>query len=64
MDRKELNVMEHLEELRGRMIKTLLAFLLFFIISFIYVEHIYQWLIKDLDQKLAVLGPSDILWVY
>jgi sec-independent protein translocase protein TatC len=64
MDRKELHVMEHLEELRGRMIKTLLAFLLFFIISFIYVEHIYQWLIRDLEQKLAVLGPSDILWVY
>ncbi|PLS03384.1 twin-arginine translocase subunit TatC [Neobacillus cucumis] len=64
MDGKELHVMGHLDELRGRLIKTLLAFILFFIISFIYVENIYQWLIRDLDQKLAVLGPSDILWVY
>ncbi|MEH7745168.1 twin-arginine translocase subunit TatC, partial [Neobacillus drentensis] len=62
MDGKELHVMGHLEELRGRLIKTMLAFILFFIISFIYVENIYKWLIRDLDQKLAVLGPSDILW--
>lgn len=64
MDSKELHVMGHLEELRGRIIKILLAFIVFFIINFIYVEDIYHWLIKDLDQKLAVLGPSDILWVY
>ena len=64
MDSKELHVLGHLEELRGRIIKTLLTFIVFFIINFIYVEDIYHWLIKDLDQKLAVLGPSDILWVY
>ncbi|WP_160725276.1 twin-arginine translocase subunit TatC [Bacillus sp. USDA818B3_A] len=64
MNRKELHVMGHLEELRIRLIKTLSAFILLFIICFIYVEKIYQWLIRDLNQQLAVLGPSDILWVY
>jgi sec-independent protein translocase protein TatC len=64
MQRVEMNVMEHLEELRKRVIITLVAFLFSFIISFIFVQDIYQYLIKDLDDKLALLGPGDILWVY
>ncbi|MDN4074064.1 twin-arginine translocase subunit TatC [Fictibacillus terranigra] len=57
-------LVDHLSELRKRMIITLGTFALFFIVSFIYVQDIYHWLIRDLDEKLAVLGPSDILWVY
>ncbi|MFD9625665.1 twin-arginine translocase subunit TatC [Peribacillus muralis] len=56
--------MEHLQELRSRIIKTLIGFVVAFIGSFIYVQQIYELLIKDIDGKLAVLGPSDILWVY
>ena len=41
------------------------AFIIFFVVGFIYVEDIYKWLCtKDLDVKLIVLGPSDIIWVY
>lgn len=29
-----------------------------------YVKEMYQWLVRDLDQKLAILAPSDIIWVY
>src|ERR687898_617971 len=64
METKDIHLIEHLEELRQRLIKTLLAFLAFLIIAFLFVEEIYNWLIKDLDGKLAILGPSDILWVY
>lgn len=64
METKDIHLIEHLEELRQRLIKTLLAFLVFLIIAFLFVEEIYNWLIKDLDGKLAILGPSDILWVY
>jgi sec-independent protein translocase protein TatC len=32
--------------------------------SFIFVQDIYNLLIKDLEGKLAVLGPSEVLWVY
>lgn len=64
MENKNLQLVGHLEELRNRLIITLLAFIVFLIGGFVFVKPIYGWLIKDLDTKLAVLGPSDILWVY
>lgn len=64
MGNKDLHLIEHLDELRQRIIKTLIAFIIFLIITFIFVQDIYQWLVRNLDGKLALLGPSDILWVY
>jgi sec-independent protein translocase protein TatC len=64
MENKDVHLIQHLEELRQRIIKTLFAFIVSFVGAFIFVEDIYNWLIRDLDGKLAVLGPSDILWVY
>lgn len=61
---KELNVIEHLEELRKRLIIIAVSFIIFLIIGFAFVEDIYKWFIKDLDVTLLVLGPSDILWIY
>ena len=64
MAEKDLNVIDHMEELRRRLIITVVAFILFFILGFIFVEDIYYWFVRDLDVKLMVLGPSDIIWVY
>ncbi|KOP83121.1 twin-arginine translocase subunit TatC [Cytobacillus solani] len=64
MTDKELNLVDHLDELRKRLIITVGAFLVFFVVGFIYVKDIYQWFVRDLDVKLIVLGPSDIVWVY
>ncbi|WP_342434045.1 twin-arginine translocase subunit TatC [Neobacillus sp. FSL H8-0543] len=64
MHNHELDLIGHFEELRKRLIFTLGTFMLWFILSFIYVQDIYNWLVKDLQVKLAVLGPSDVLWVY
>lgn len=64
MNQKELNLIEHLEELRKRIIVVLIAFLIFFVGAFVFIQDIYQWIIRDFDGKLAVLGPSDILWLY
>ncbi|MGJ7921816.1 twin-arginine translocase subunit TatC [Neobacillus sp. LXY-4] len=64
MEDKELNIIDHLDELRKRLIITVVSFLTFFIVGFIYVEEIYNWLVRDLAVKLIVLGPSDIIWVY
>jgi len=64
MEDKELNVVDHLDELRKRIIITGIAFVIFFIVGFYYVEDIYHWFVRDLDVKLIVLGPSDIIWVY
>lgn len=64
MEMNGMNLVGHLEELRKRLLITLGVFIVFFILSFIYVQNIYNWLIQDLSIKLAILGPSDILWVY
>jgi sec-independent protein translocase protein TatC len=61
---EEIELIAHLEEMRKRIIYVLCSFLLFFIFSFIFVEHVYDWLVKDLEIKLALLGPGDILWIY
>lgn len=54
----------HLNELRQRIIKILFTFIIFLVTSFIFVEDMYNWLVRDLDGKLTILGPGDILWVY
>lgn len=62
MEDKELHLVDHLEELRKRIIISALTFAVFFIVGFIYVDKIYKWFVGDM--KLMVLGPSDIIWVY
>ena len=62
MEDKELNLVDHLEELRKRIILSALAFIVFFIVGFIYVDDIYRWFVGS--TKLLVLGPSDIMWIY
>lgn len=64
MKDKELQLVDHLEELRKRIIISAVAFLFFFVIGFIYATDIYKWFVKDLHVKLLVLGPSDIIWIY
>ncbi|WP_059104057.1 twin-arginine translocase subunit TatC [Shouchella shacheensis] len=64
MDMQELPLIEHLGELRKRLILTLSSFILLFVIAFLFVEEIYGWLVRDLHHNLALLGPSDVLWVY
>ncbi|MCD5322922.1 MULTISPECIES: twin-arginine translocase subunit TatC [Pontibacillus] len=71
---KEMNVTEHLGELRKRLIITISVFILFFIGGFIFIEEIFQFFklgfeqrLQELDNQnttLTVLGPFDILWVY
>lgn len=64
MENSKMAILEHLEELRKRIIIIVSAFLLFFIVAMIYAGDIYGWLVKDLEIQLAILGPTEILWVY
>lgn len=64
MDGKQMNLVDHLSELRKRLMIIVGSFMLIVMLSLIYVKNIYHWLVQDLSIKLAVLGPSDILWVY
>ena len=59
-----MSVVEHIVELRKRVIYTVLSFVLFLIIGFTFTKDIYFWLVKDLPMKLTVLGPSDVLWIF
>lgn len=61
---QNMRLVQHFEELRKRIIITLVVFLLSLVLAFIYVQDIYHALVKDLPFKLALLGPSDILLVY
>jgi sec-independent protein translocase protein TatC len=61
---QEMDLIGHIEELRKRIIYILGTFILLLIFSLIFVKDIYLWLVRDLDVKLAILGPSDILWVH
>ncbi|EHJ51669.1 twin-arginine translocase subunit TatC [Streptococcus macacae] len=64
MDKKEETVIEHLQELRKRLIYLLAFFLLSFCLSFVWAPIIYRFLTSQFHQKLLVLGPNDILWIY
>lgn len=64
MENSDFRLVDHLEELRSRIIYVLAVFVLTMIGAFVFVNDIYGFLVKDLPEKLAVLGPGDILWVY
>ncbi|WP_128837671.1 twin-arginine translocase subunit TatC, partial [Streptococcus sp. DD11] len=64
MNRKEQTVIEHLTEFRRRFIAVLACFICVFLISLLFSADIYKWLTSNFEQKLLVLGPDDILWIY
>ncbi|AIF43623.1 twin-arginine translocase subunit TatC [Virgibacillus sp. SK37] len=61
---KEMNLTGHLSELRNRLIVTALFFLAFFIVGFIFVKDIYWFFVNDLDFKLTVISPGEIIWIH
>ncbi|MBS4178822.1 twin-arginine translocase subunit TatC [Lederbergia citrea] len=64
MDKTKMDLIQHLGELRKRCIITLSTFMASLIVALIFVKDIQQYLVKDLNGKLALLGPGDILWIY
>lgn len=61
---KEMNVVEHLSELRKRLIVTGIFFVIFFIIGFIFVKDIYFFFESGIDFKLTITSPGEIIWIY
>lgn len=64
MSDQSMNLLDHLDEFRKRIMIILAAFIVFFIATFIFVRDIYEWLVKDLEMQLTVLGPMEIIYVY
>jgi sec-independent protein translocase protein TatC len=64
MDEPKMLILEHAEEFRKRLIYVLVTFVVLLFAGFIFVEHIYAWIVQSANQPLTVLGPSDIMWIY
>ncbi|BCJ87177.1 twin-arginine translocase subunit TatC [Effusibacillus dendaii] len=66
MSDQEQNLVEHLAELRKRLIITLVWFVVFLIVSFTFVDRIFQFLKRGIPSNvpMVVLGPSEVLRVY
>lgn len=61
---REMNLTDHLSELRNRLMVTAIVFVIFFIVGFIYVRDIYNFFANDIDFVLNVTSPGDIIWIY
>ena len=64
MNRKELTIIEHLVEFRKRLLAVVVCFFLVFCVSLLFADQVYQFITQGFNQKLIVLGPNDILWIY
>ncbi|MCP3030753.1 twin-arginine translocase subunit TatC [Halobacillus sp. A1] len=60
----EMNITDHLTELRRRIIWSLASFIIFFIAGFVYIREIYSFLESDIPIKLSVTSPGEIIWIY
>ncbi|WP_232697682.1 twin-arginine translocase subunit TatC [Brevibacillus daliensis] len=60
----QTHIIGHLTDMRKRIIHVVIAFVLGFIVSFLFVDHIYLFLSSRAEEKLAILGPTDILSIY
>ena len=58
---EEATLVEHLDELRTRLIIALVAFIPAFVLAFVFHEHIIEWLTGPLpdDRKIVTLGVTE-----
>ncbi|MDH4619708.1 twin-arginine translocase subunit TatC [Brevibacillus sp. AY1] len=61
---QDMPFLEHLTDLRRRLMIVLGAFFGSLVLCFLFVDHIYQELARRSGEKLAILGPGDILSIY
>jgi len=67
---RDQGVVEHLTELRKRIIRVLWFFLAAMVLTFCFVDQIYDFLVQDAErlfadkERLIVLGPGEIVKVY
>ncbi len=59
----EMNVTDHLQELRKRIIWTLVFFIGFFIVGLVYYEDISGFFIDDVSFQLNMTSPGEIIWI-
>jgi sec-independent protein translocase protein TatC len=58
---RQMSFFEHLEELRQRILRSILGLLIGTAVCFYFSDHIYAWLARPLTQTLKELGQPDKL---
>lgn len=59
----EMNVTDHLSELRRRIIWTLVFFIGFFVVGFVYHRPITTFFREDVPFQLNMTSPGEIIWI-
>lgn len=63
----DMNIIEHLTELRKRLIYTLVYLFAMFVICMIFVSQLYQYFVRpvtELGYHLIVISPGEVVTVY
>jgi sec-independent protein translocase protein TatC len=60
----QMSLLEHLEELRDRLVKAAIAVFVFTFLSAAFTTQILELLIAPYGQKLQVLGPTEGITIY
>jgi sec-independent protein translocase protein TatC len=55
-----MHILEHVADLRKRILMILGTFLVSLIGCFLFVDHIYDFLAAGSKEALTILGPTDI----
>lgn len=60
---KEMGYLEHLSELRNRLLWTAFVFIAFFIAGFFVEDKIRNFFLSHVDFTLNLISPEEILWI-
>lgn len=61
---EQMSLMEHLEELRSRLVKSSIAVLICTVVSLMFTSTILQILIQPYGQKIIAIEPTEAIVVY
>ncbi len=64
LDDSRMGLLEHLAELRTRMIWIVGALLIGTVVSFFFVERAIAFITAPVEEKLIAIGPTDTIWVF
>ncbi len=59
-----MNIIDHMTELRNRLIVTAVVFVIAFLVSFTFIKDIYRFFEQDIAFKLTITSPADTIWIY
>ncbi|MCH7888999.1 MAG: twin-arginine translocase subunit TatC, partial [Proteobacteria bacterium] len=64
IDESKAPLLEHLIELRTRLIRSIVAILVLFMVGFYFAQDVYNFLVEPLFQIYQSLGHTDRMMVY